>query len=165
MDFAHLKGVLQFKGLLEIWSHRELSHMLRTRGNYTLILRDCKVLPRNTWRRKKRARETFCAVTKTYALTLLHTDRHTHCGKAEMEVKEHSNLLLCRVPLWPVSRQRERGCLATSHLHGLPHQQGERPFRFGNLCVACTLCGVHHQGVASQTLERLRVHSFYCSYS
>lgn len=116
--------------------------MLRTGGNHSLIPTDCKVLHRNTWRPGEREKDMLCCDNDTH----LRTNRNAHCSRADMEVKEHRDLLLCRVPLWPVGWRRESGCLATSQLHGLPRQQGESPFRLSNLCRR-----IHHRGVAGDS--------------
>ena len=60
----------------------------------------------------------------------------------------YSYLSLHGVPTWPLRWQRETGCLATSHLHGLPNQQGQDPFRVVGepqcavLCCAVLCCAV-----------------------
>lgn len=63
------------------------------------------------------------------------------------------------VPMAFVLAERESGCLATSHLHGLPNQQGQHPFRLGELCCAV-------QGAASdmQSLVQMWEDSPHCRY-
>lgn len=89
-------------------------------------------------RGEEREREQrFWALTHTH--TLSHAHRNTHlysrlsagCGGKN----QHRYLPLC-VPERPLGWQRESGCLATSHLHGLPNHQGQDPFRLRKLCCA-----------------------------
>lgn len=61
------KGVLQFKGLVEIWPYQEICHTLRTCGNHPLIPRVCK-----------QEQERDCDVTHRHTLSYTQGEANIH---------------------------------------------------------------------------------------